>query len=80
MQATAYVLISVKVGKARKVFRELQNFDNVSTIDAVMGPYDIILTLQDSDFASIGATVMDKIQMIDGVKRTVTCNVVGMEN
>lgn len=80
MQATAYVLITVKVGKARKVFKEFQKLDNVFSLDGVMGPYDIILTLQDSDFASIGATVMDKIQMIEGVNRTVTCNVVGMEN
>ena len=80
MRATAYVLICVKVGKAKDVFRELQKLDNLYQVDAVMGPYDIIVTLQDSDFASIGATVIDKIQLINGVTKTVTCNVVSMQN
>ncbi|MBU1099735.1 MAG: Lrp/AsnC family transcriptional regulator [Bacteroidetes bacterium] len=80
MSATAYVLINVKMGKAKSVFRALQNLDNVYQVDALMGPYDMIVILQDSDFASIGATIMDIIQMIDGVTKTVTCNVVSMGN
>lgn len=80
MSATAYVLISVRMGKAKSVFSALQKLDNVFQVDALMGPYDMVVILQDSDFASIGATIMDKIQMIDGVTKTVTCNVVAMGN
>lgn len=80
MSATAYVLINVRMGKAKPVFSALQKLDNVFQVDALMGPYDMVVILQDSDFACIGATIMDKIQMIDGVTKTITCNVVPMEN
>lgn len=76
MKELAYVLVTVKGGKAKLAFNEVKRLDNIKRVDAVMGPYDLIVVLEDSDLASIGATVMDKIQMIDGVTKTVTCNVV----
>ena len=42
MVATAYVLISVNIGKEKQVFRELEKLDGVYQVDAIFGPYDII--------------------------------------
>jgi len=79
MVATAYVLISVKAGTARQVYTELQKLPHVQSADAVAGPYDIIATVQGSDFNEIGAVVIDRVQRIKGVTDSITCNVIRFE-
>ncbi len=79
MTATAYILISVAVGKARAVFEKLAKTPGVQHVDAISGPYDLIATVQAGDFNQIGTMVLDKIQAIDGVVDTITCNVIHFE-
>lgn len=79
MVATAYVLISVRAGMARKVYVDLTKISGLQHLDVVSGPYDMILTLQGSDFAAIGRLVMDKVGQIDGVTHTLTCHVIPVE-
>jgi DNA-binding Lrp family transcriptional regulator len=76
MIATAYILIKVEAGKARKVYDELNRLEGAQRVEAIIGPCDIIVTLQGTDFNAIGATVMDKIRAIPGVIETITCNVI----
>ena len=80
MVATAYVLISVKVGFEKKVYKELEKLEYVYQADAVFGPYDIIAIIQASDYNKIGAIVIDKIMEIEGIKDTITCNVIHIES
>ncbi len=79
MSATAYVLISVSVGKARQVYEKLLKIPGMQHVDAISGPYDIIATVQESDFNAIGRLVLDRIQGIEGVVDTITCNVISFE-
>lgn len=79
MVATVYVLINVESGKSRKVYDQLQKISNVTHISAVTGPYDLIVTIQSTDFNVLGRMVLDKIQAIDGVEKTLTCNVIEFE-
>ncbi len=79
MKAQAYILISVSVGKARFVHEKLLNIPDISKVDAISGPYDIIVYLEAFDFSNIGSIVLDKIQAIDGVVDTITCHVVPLE-
>lgn len=79
MTATAYVLISVSVGKARQVYEKLLKTAGVQHVDAISGPYDIVATIQGSDFNQIGTVVLDKVQAIEGVTDTITCNVIHFE-
>jgi DNA-binding Lrp family transcriptional regulator len=79
MSATAYVLISAAVGKARAVYERLAKMPGVHHVDAISGPYDLIATIQGSDFNEIGTVVLDKVQAIDGVLDTITCNVIRFE-
>jgi len=62
MKAQAYVLISVKVGTARKVFQEMHDIPEVAEVNAVSGPYDIVARVDSFDTNTIGRLVMDKIQ------------------
>ena len=79
MIATSYVLITVSMGKARTVYDKLNRIPNIERADAITGPYDIVATVQGSDYNHIARTVIEKIQTIEGVTNTITCNIVNFE-
>lgn len=77
MEAKAYVLIECESGQVAEVLSALRTLDGVAGADAVTGPYDIIATVQTHDPRNIGRLVMNQIQGVEGIKRTVTCIVIG---
>lgn len=77
MEAKAYVLIEAESGRVGEVLAALRAIDGMSAVDAVTGPYDIIATVQTPDPRNIGRLVMNEIHGVDGIKRTVTCMVIG---
>jgi DNA-binding Lrp family transcriptional regulator len=79
MIATAFVLVNVRAGAARRVMDELHRVDGIQDVEAVSGPYDLIAVVQGSDFNAIGRLVLEKIQAIDGVTATLSCNVIRFE-
>lgn len=79
MMAEAFVLVNVSAGKVVDVLGAINNLDEVSEALVVSGPYDLIARIKANDFNSIATLVLDKIQAIDGVIATITCNVVQHE-
>lgn len=79
MVATAFILITVSHGMARKVYEQLSKISGVVQVHAIAGPYDIIAIIQGADFNSIGNLIVNKIQPIEGIERTLTCNVIEFE-
>ncbi|ACL25671.1 MULTISPECIES: Lrp/AsnC family transcriptional regulator [Chloroflexus] len=77
MEARAYVLIEAESGKIGEVLTALRAIDGLIAVDAVTGPYDIVATVQTPDPRQIGRLVMNDIHAISGVKRTITCMVIG---
>jgi DNA-binding Lrp family transcriptional regulator len=77
MEAKAYVLIEAESGRVAEVLAALRAITGMSAADAVTGPYDIIATVQTPDPRNIGRLVMNEIQGVEGIKRTVTCIVIG---
>ncbi len=74
MAATrAFVLIETAVGKTKEVHHHLKNIKDVSSVDAVTGPYDIIAVVQAPDLNGVGDVVTGRIHAIPGIARTVTC-------
>jgi DNA-binding Lrp family transcriptional regulator len=73
MSAKAFVLIETVVGKTKEVCIALQKLEAIKTVDAVTGPYDIIITIEGDDLNAIGKLVAGKIHAISGILRTVTC-------
>ena len=73
MAAKAFVLIETAVGKTKEVCTALQKLKAVKSVDAVTGPYDIIITIEGDDLNAIGKLVAGKIHAIPGLLRTVTC-------
>lgn len=79
MRASAYILITAIAGKAREVMDQIMELREVSHVDAVLGPYDLIVTVTGADINKIGRLVLEKIHSIPGVERTLTCNVIDFE-
>ncbi len=79
MRASAYILITAVAGKAREVRDHIMKLRDVSHVDAVLGPYDLIVTVTGTDFNEIGKLVIERIHSIPGVERTLTCNVIVLE-
>ncbi len=67
------MLIKVARGRALDVAAKIQQVAGVKLADAITGEYDVIASFEAQDFSVIGATIVEKIQRIDGVVKTVTC-------
>jgi DNA-binding Lrp family transcriptional regulator len=72
----AYVLIQTEVGLAPEVARAVAGLDGVVAAEAVVGPYDVIIRVQAETVDALGKQVVSRIQLIDGVTRTLTCPII----
>ncbi|MDP8975284.1 MAG: Lrp/AsnC ligand binding domain-containing protein [Actinomycetota bacterium] len=72
----AYVLIQAEVGKSAQVAQEIAQIDGVVSAENVTGPYDVIVTAEADTVDELGRMVVSKMQLIDGITRTTTCQVV----
>ena len=50
--------------------------DGVVSAEDVTGPYDVIARAEASSVDELGKMVVSRVQMIDGITRTLTCPVV----
>ncbi len=78
MAVSAYVLIQTEVGKAAQVATEIRQIDGVTAADDVTGPYDVIARAQADTMDDLGKMVVSRVQMIEGITRTLTCPVVNL--
>ena len=76
MAVARYILIQTEVGKAAQVASEVGNIDGVVAAEDVTGPYDVIARAEAGSVDDLGKMVVSKVQMIDGITRTLTCPVV----
>ncbi len=75
---TAYLLIQADVGTAAEVARQTAAIESIISADAAMGPYDVIARAQADNVDDLGKVVVEKVQMIAGVERTLLCPVVNL--
>jgi DNA-binding Lrp family transcriptional regulator len=73
---SAYVLIQTEVGKAASVTTAIAGIEGVSVAETVTGPYDAIIRVEGPSMDAVAKTVVSQIQMVDGITRTLTCEVV----
>ena len=78
MAVAAYILIQTEVGKAAQVAGEIRDIDGVRSADDVTGPYDVIAIAEADNMDDLGRMVVSRVQMIDGITRTLTCPVVNL--
>ena len=78
MAVTAYVLIQTEVGKAAQVASEVAGITGVVSAEDVTGPYDVIVRAEAESVDDLGRMVVSKVQMVNGITRTLTCPVVNL--
>ena len=69
----AYILINASPGHAIEVAKKLQGAKGITAADAITGEYDVIAVCEAPDVNAIGALIVEKIQKVDGVFKTITC-------
>ncbi len=78
MAVSAFVLIQTEVGKAASVAEQVGEIDGVVSAEDVTGPYDVIVRAEAGSMDELGKMVVSKVQLIDGITRTLTCPVVNL--
>lgn len=79
MAVGAYVLIQTEVGKAAEVAASIRDIPGVISSEDVTGPYDVIARAEAADMDELGRMVVSRLQMIEGITRTLTCPVVHLD-
>lgn len=72
MAVKAFILIDTSPGKAKEVAQKLRQIQGISAAHAVTGPHDIIAMVESADVSSLGELVVQKIQSVTGVNRSLT--------
>lgn len=72
----AYILIQTEVGKARDVAVAIRDIPGVVRVDAVTGPYDVVVLTEAPGVDELGKMIVSRIQLVPGITRTLTCSVV----
>lgn len=72
----AYILIQTEVGRARDVAAEIEEIPGVVRVDAVTGPYDVVVLTESPSVDELGRLIISKVQAVPGITRTLTCSVV----
>ena len=75
---SAYVLVESEVGKVAHVAQAVNDLDGVESAEDLAGPYDVIARVQAPGLDQLGRLVVARIQVVDGVTRTLTCTVLHM--
>lgn len=73
----AFVLVQADVTVGRKVGDEIARIPGVKLSQVVTGPYDVVVRIEADTMELIGKLI-DEIQKIAGVTRTLTCPVIRM--
>jgi DNA-binding Lrp family transcriptional regulator len=68
----AYVLITIAAGKVMSALAEIKTIEGVKSAHATIGPYDIIAFVEFGNPDDLTSLIVDKIQKVGGVSRTLT--------
>ena len=71
----AYILIQTEVGKAADVAIAIRDLGGVVRVDAVTGPYDVIVLVESNGIDDLGRLITSRVQAVPGITRTITCTV-----
>lgn len=68
----AYVLLRVKPGQDRSVFRKVKKLKQVTEVDTVYGAYDLLIKVQVETMEDLDSFIFDTARAIKGVERSTT--------
>lgn len=68
----AYILINCDSGKAGIAAKKMTEQTGIKSAKIVTGLHDIVALVESENLTTLASAIVDKIQKIDGVGRTVT--------
>jgi len=74
---TLFLLVEVEVGRLDDVLRRIKSVPGVTEVQAVTGPFDLIVKVEAPHINEALDTVVHKIRRIPGLKSTETLVTVG---
>jgi DNA-binding Lrp family transcriptional regulator len=80
---TAFILASVSYGtksntaqiSQRDIAKEIAKFSEVQEVHIITGDWDLLIKLKAKNVDVIGKFVIDKLRLIKGIEKTLTCMV-----
>ncbi|HTS32569.1 MAG TPA: Lrp/AsnC ligand binding domain-containing protein [Thermoplasmata archaeon] len=69
---TLYLLVETEVGQLEGVLQRLKAIPGVVEVEAVTGPFDLIVKVQAAHLNTALDTVVHKIRRVSGIKSTET--------
>ena len=72
----AYILLQTDVGKSSSVCTAVTGLGGVVSCEEVTGPYDLIVKAEAASLDELGKQVVSRIQLVEGITRTLTCPVI----
>ena len=69
----AYILVNTEAGKVMDALAGIKAVGGVKSAHATIGPYDLIAFVEFSDPAELTSMIVDNIQKVAGVSKTLTC-------
>jgi Lrp/AsnC family leucine-responsive transcriptional regulator len=81
--ATAFILASVSYGtksndlqtSQRSIANEIAKFPEVQEVHIITGDWDLLIKLKGKDVETVGKIVIDKLRLVKGIEKTLTCMV-----
>ena len=75
MEASTFILIETQVGESGDVITELKKLAEIRSANLVTGQYDVIAIARVPTLVDLNPLI-DRIQRIAGISKTVTCLVI----
>lgn len=72
----AYILVQTEVGTSVDVVNTIKEIPGVLSAEDVTGPYDVIVRAESASMDDFGRDILNSIQQVSGITRTLTCPVV----
>ncbi len=74
---TLFLLVEIEIGRLDEVLRRIRSVVGVAEVQAVTGPFDLIVKVQAAHINEALDTVVHRIRTIPGIKSTETLVTVG---
>ena len=68
----AFVLINCDLGSEATLIKELNQLDAVKEAHGILGPYDIVTTIETDNYDKIRKTISDHIRKLEHIRSTIT--------
>lgn len=78
MAISAFVMIDVAGDHTKSAFKTITRIPGVKAVDAVTGPYDLVVQIEADTLELLNELVLSRIRGVDGVTKTTTAIVLNL--